>query len=394
MGDEPVGRAGFHVRHTKDAAERGAILHEMMRELDDDAVAYWAARNPSIVVADEILNEAYVNDGQGGYRPCSDRSDVLEYGQRRLWRVGRKLREDKLNPKNGKMEGGTVTTTLVVSHLPKSMCREIPDFYPVLTDRDKYLLDENGAAVLDGEGQKIVAVPKGSPVLDANGDPLRRSRWVARDRDEARRYFLDVGEYLTGDVVSGGQEAMLGFDIQHSETTPHAQYLLDAFAQDPKKPGNLRAVASQDWFAHRDVRGEDGKIKPGPQKMREYHAGLKQHLIAKGYDISADFDEERHLSGMGKAEYERSQEAKLITERKLKPELDEVAALKAQLGEAMAAAEEAQLAFTLGIEDLERQGKVVEKTPVVAKALRHKPQYTPSIPITYPDQSEEDELSR
>lgn len=65
---EQVGRARFHAVHTKRASKRGAILDEMMRELDPDAVERWAARNPSIVIADEVENEAYVNDGEGGFR--------------------------------------------------------------------------------------------------------------------------------------------------------------------------------------------------------------------------------------------------------------------------------------------------------------------------------------
>ncbi|MET4062177.1 hypothetical protein ABIB35_003759 [Arthrobacter sp. UYP6] len=280
---EVVGRAGFHATHTKSAGERGAILHEMMRELDPDAIEYWADKNPSIVVADEVLNEAYVNDGDGGFSRCQNKQEVIAYGNARIGKVSRKLREDKPDKVTGKMQGGTVTTSMIVTHLPKSMCEELPGFYPIL-DKD------------------------GEPAFDSEGNPRTRSRWVARDRDEARRYFMDVHAYLAGEVVPGGQAATLGFDIQHSESTPHAQFLMDTFAPDPKNPDSLRAEASKAWFAHRDVRDDAGKMKSGPAKMRDYHAGLKEHLVDLGYDISPDFDEEQHMNGYTKDAYGRVQE--------------------------------------------------------------------------------------
>lgn len=285
MSDE-VGRAGFHARHTKAVGERRAIVHEMMRELDPAAIAYWAARNSSIVVADEPMNVALVNDGNGGMRPCTDPSEVIEYGEARLRKVGRKIKEDRLDPKDGKWKGGTITTTAIVCHLPKSMCVEIPDFYP--------RFHKNGKPMID----------------PATGEQMRRSRWVARDRAEALRYFADCREYLCSDVVPGGPDALLGEDDQFSESTPHAQYLFDAFAPDPKKPGRLRAAASEAYYSSRNVKDDNGKQTSGRTKFRDYHAGLKAHLIAKGYDISPDFDELRHLTGLGKEEFEASQDAK------------------------------------------------------------------------------------
>ncbi|MEA5155757.1 hypothetical protein [Raineyella sp.] len=275
---EIVGRAGFHVTHTKSFGERGAILHEMMRELDEDSIAYWAARNPNIVAADERYDEAWVNDGNGGFRRCTDRQEVLDYGDARVGKVRRKLTEDHLDHKTGTMRGGTVTLSLLVLHLPKSMCVEIPDGYPRLS----------------GDG---------TPLLDAAGKPLWRSRWVARNRDAARRYFEDEIRYLAENVIPGGWAAIHGYDVQHSESTPHVQLLADTFAPDPKHPGSLRAEASRTWFEHRDVRDETGRMKRGPDKMRDYHAGLKAHLVGLGYDISPDFDEVRHMVGHAKADY-------------------------------------------------------------------------------------------
>lgn len=277
--EQVVGRAGFHVEHAKNVGERGAIVHEMMRELDDESIAYWATRNPNIVVADEPLNEAMVNGGGGGFRRCTDRQEVLDYGAERVRRVKRKFTEDRPDPKTGKPKGGTVTTTLIVAHLPKSMCIEVPDFYPVV-DKDT-----------------------GEPVLDVNGDPRMRSRWVARDRDEARRYFEDLIAYLADVAIPDGLDGVLGYDIQHSESTPHVQIIADTFAPDPKDDESLRVETSRYWFSHRDIRDENGRQKTGRAKMRDYHVGLKEHLLDLGYDISPDFDEDRHMVGMGKDEY-------------------------------------------------------------------------------------------
>lgn len=285
---EVVGRAGFHATHAKDAGDRLPALDEMMRSQDEERSQYWAARNPSIVLADEHLNVELVNDGTGQMIPCTDRQQVIDYGQSRIDRLARALTPDHMD-KYGKKVGGTVTTSMLVAHLPKSMCVEVPNYYPRF----------------HAKGEK-----KGQPMLGPDGQQLYRSRWVARDRDEARRYFADVREYLCGEVVPGGAEALLGESDQFSESTPHAQYMFDTFADHPDKPGALRVETSRAWFSHRDVRNEEGKIKSGKAKMRDYHAGLKAHLIAKGYDISPDFDETRHMVGFTKDDYAAAEDAR------------------------------------------------------------------------------------
>ena len=267
--NEQVGRAGFHAVHTKRAWERGAILDEMMRELDPDAIERWAARNPSIVVADEVENEAYVNDSEGGFRRCTDKQEVLDYGEARLRRVRRKITAPKIDPTTGEEKGGTTTTTLLVTHLPKSLCVEVPNYYPVLHKK---------------------GLRKGEQKLDEDGQPRYRSRWIARDKDEARRYFDDVGEIIANHLSPGGHDGILGRDDQYSETTPHAQWLLDAFTEDLKHEGSLKAAASSFWFAHKG-------------RMAELHQTLKAELIARGWDVSPDFDEKRHAYGHAKAEY-------------------------------------------------------------------------------------------
>lgn len=260
MGNE-VGRAGFHVTHTKAVSERGAILDEMMRELKDESIERWAQRNPSIVVEDEHLNVALVNDGEGGFDPCSDPKQVIAYGNARLAKLSSPIRDPKLDPVTGKLKGGTTTTSMFVLHLPKSLCEEVPDFYPVYED-----------------GKEVG----------------RRSRWVARDRDEAMKYFSDAVEYLAADVIPGGIDAVLGVAIQFSESTPHIQVLADTFAPDPKHGGSLRCDFSRAYGSHRAVRDDKGRQMSGQAKFRQYHKGLKEYMLERGWEIEAEVDPLRH----------------------------------------------------------------------------------------------------
>lgn len=258
---EVVGRTGFHVKHTKAVSERGAILDEMMRELKDESVERWAQRNPSIVVEDEDSNIALVNDGEGGFDICTNPKQVLAYGNARLAKLSSPIRDPKLDPVTGKLKGGTTTTSMFVMHLPKSLCKEVPDFYPV---------------------------------YDHGEEVGRRSRWVARDREEAKQYFDDIVEYLATHVIPGGADAVLGVDIQFSESTPHIHVLADTFAPDPKHPGQLRSEFSRAYGQHRDVRDDKGRQMSGQAKFRQYHKGLKEYMLERGWEIEADVDPLRH----------------------------------------------------------------------------------------------------
>lgn len=268
-----VGRTGFHVVHTKAVSERGAILDEMMRELSEESIARWAKRNPSIVVEDEHLDIALVNGGDGEMVPCTDPKQVIEYGEQRLARLSSPVREGKVDPVTGKTKGGTTTTSMFVLHLPKSLCIEVPDFYPVLDD----------------DGNEVG----------------RRSRWVARDRDEALEYFEDAMEFMASQVIPGGWDAVLGADIQFSESTPHIQVLADTFAPDPRPghEGELRCDYSRAYGSHRDVRDAKGRQMSGQAKFRKYHADLKDWMIEHGWEVERDVDPLRHDKTETKATY-------------------------------------------------------------------------------------------
>lgn len=260
---EIVGRTGFHLKHTKAVSERGAILDEMMRELKDESSKRWAKRNPNIVLEDEGLNIALVNGGEGDLVPCNDPKEVIAYGQQRLAKLSTPVKEPKRNPATGKETGGTWTSSMFVLHLPKSLCREVKDFYPVLDD-------------------------------DGHETGRRRSRWVARDRDEALQYFEDAMGYMAQEVIPGGWDAILGADIQFSESTPHIQVLADTFAPDPKHPGQLRSEFSRAYGSHRDVRDEKGRQIGRKAKFRRYHEDLKKFMIERGWPVERDVDPLRH----------------------------------------------------------------------------------------------------
>ena len=270
--DNEVGRAGFHVTHEFRASKRGAILDEMMREKIPGASERWAQRNPNIVLEDEDSNIAIVNNGKGWFSPCKDPKEVLAYGEERLAKLSHRVKEPKLDPKKGKEWGGTRTSSMFVIHLPTTLCEEVEDFYPVFDD-------------------------------DGNDTGRKRLRLVARDRDEALRYFKDVLNYLAEEVIPGGQEAILGADIQFSESRPHIQILADTFAPDPKHPGQLRSEFSRAYGEHRDVRDEKGKQIGGPAKIGRYQEGFRKRMVELGWPVELDVDPLRHDKTATKAVY-------------------------------------------------------------------------------------------
>lgn len=279
-----AGRASCHISHTKSIAGRRGTLDEMMREIVPGAVERYAKKNPNIVVAEEANNESYVNDGEGGFRPCENIREVMEYGDSRAARLSRKITKDKKN-KRGEMKGGTVTTTTFLVHLPRTMCVEQPDFYPAINPR-------TGKRRIDPE----------------TGEPASRSRWVARDRDEADEYFSAVLEYLGANVVPGGINGILGVSVQYSENTPHMHVLADTFGDDPKRPGMLRQDWSRGYSLHRDVCNDEGKAVQGWEKIRDLHKGLREYLIAHGFEVERE-SSERSLENLAKAEYVASMQA-------------------------------------------------------------------------------------
>lgn len=246
-GTSAVGRVGFHVRHYRHGrsgakADRAGLLRESMRDLDPAAAAFFASENPNIVEEDTPANITRVNDGRGGWTRPGSIKDVIRYGDRRARAVTRKISE----------QSSTIST--IVVHLPKTMCREVPGFYP-------------------GEG----------------GGP-RRSRWVAADEDEMKRFFDQVLDYFGSDVLSGGQAAIHGYSINVDESTPHIQILCDNLGPGGKD-GGLRVDFSRNWTTHRDVVDESGKQINGRKKMANYQENLRRRMVKAGFPVTMEKSE-------------------------------------------------------------------------------------------------------
>lgn len=207
---EAVSRAGWHAKHLRHGAsvpgqapsantrgDRRRLLKEAMRALEESDAARQAARNPSIVAADTHLNRAYVNDGMGGFReltPEEGVEPVLEHGDKRIDAVKRKWHEKSFE------------TTTIVSWVPKSLLREVPNYYPVMDFR--------------------VDPDTGKQVLAEVG---RRSRWVMPDdaagQAEVQRWFDETHAHLCEDVFTGGHDAIDGAVWNYDESAVHVHFM-------------------------------------------------------------------------------------------------------------------------------------------------------------------------
>ncbi|GAA1733561.1 hypothetical protein [Microbacterium paludicola] len=304
----PSGHAAFHLMHVPpreggNRGDRSRLLHESMRHLNKKDLAREAARNANIVVEDAPLNEAFVNDGAGGFRETMRIADVLDYGDERVARVRRKITAVQK------------ITNLFVVHLPRTLCVEVPDYYPRL----------------DADGNERI-----DPLT---GQSMSRSRWEARDLDEASRYFEDAISFLAEKVIPGGHAAIHGWVTNHDETQPHCQIMADPFGPDPDAPDSspdaLRTMHSQAFGAHRSVLGDNGKMTTGPQKLRDYQAALREHMIARGWPVETE-PGARHGRTLPKSEYTAAQDlaasarAELAAAQHLSAENDHKAAENAR----------------------------------------------------------------
>ena len=256
-----------------------------MRELEEKWAQHHAKKNPNIVLSETHLNDSFMFDPDtGGWKTPKCVEEVVAYGDDRAARVGRKIGATSFE-----------TTTLVV-HLPRTLCTEVPGYYPVYTE--------------DGQIK-----------CDKDGKELRRSRWVARDQAEANRYLIQATEWLADNVLPGGREAVHGFNVQHDESTPHVQIMADTFAEHPDKPGVLRVEASQAWGSHRDARypaghPQAGQQMGGNQKMRMYQKGLREYMHSLGYDVELEISERAHES-LDKDRYAAEDDARRALEADL-----------------------------------------------------------------------------
>ena len=250
------GRAAFNLRHLRrdncggdTRGDRKRLLKESMRELDPQDLAHQAAMNSNIVVADAHLNVPFVNNGDGTFRRATSVEEVLEYQDARMDGV--------------RVQKNSFETSLFVVHLPKSMCKEIPDFY----------------------------------TSEVDGREVKRPRYVARDYEEAKRYFVEAMRWLAENFIPGGIDAVAGGDMNFDESTPHSQFQADSFSPKPDDPSKLRCRPGIAYNTDESVRytsgPKKGKQVSGHQKMIDAQRGLREHMHALGYPVELEVSE-RH----------------------------------------------------------------------------------------------------
>ena len=298
-----MGRAAFRATHAKTGGKfppkkgssgaqphgsNEAIVKEALRSLDPEQSKIEAAKNPNIVLADEVLNENWVNDGNGGMKPATSFKEALDYLASRNAQLFRK------------QTANDYELTEIVVHLPDNLCIDDPVYV-------SYVLDENGKHVIS----------------EKTGQPLTKPRRIARDPDEARRYFNDAQEFLTEHgIVAGGHDGLHWRTDQYSEHRPHMQLGFDSYAVDPKRPGFLRNEFSRTWFSHRDVVYPDGhpkagKSKSGKVKLSDYQTAMREHMIERGWPVEAEIDKANEGSYLGKKNYARADNNRIIAEDRL-----------------------------------------------------------------------------
>ena len=281
-GTKPVGRAAFNVEHFRRVdcggstlGDRSRVLHEYMRELDPKDLAHQAAMNSNIVVADAHLNVAFVNNGDGTFRRAKSVEEVLQY-------------------QDARMDGVTVyknsfETSMFDIHLPKSMCKEVPDFYT-------------------GE---------------VKGREVKRPRYVARDYEEAKTYLETAMKWVAENYIPGGIDAVAGGDMNFDESTPHIQFQADTFSPDPKNPAKLRCRPGIAYNTDPSIRYKDGPKKgkqiSGRQKMLMAQKGLREYMHSLGYPVELEVSE-RHNESLNLDRYAEQQDR----ERDLTNREDEV----------------------------------------------------------------------
>lgn len=423
MADDGTSRAGWHAQHLRHGepvpgkpassntrGDRARLLKEAMRALDESDVAKQAARNHSIVAADTRRNTAYVNDGEGGFRELTKADGVeavLAYGDDRIDRVKRKW-----NPK-------TFETTTIVSWVPKSLLKEVPDFYPVAT---------------------------------AGVEVGRRSRWVMPDDEagkaEVQRWFTETHKHLTTDVLRGGHDSIHGVVWNFDESQVHVHFMADTFAEvhrdmgvaadgqmldadgEPivryKKPltldkivavsadgtlrdaphikatdiarldergrlrnaddellrypdgrpvranADLKAEAQQMWgqssetTVTREVDGEQREVAiTGRTKMSAYQETYRQHLIDAGFDVELEANPERtSLTKDSFAELDAQRREAAAAAVSLQLEAEALAAERAELDGRAAALDQREVRLD------EREGEIDERAAEVEATTR------------------------
>ena len=188
-----------------------------------------------------------------------------------------------------RVQKNSFETSLFVVYLPKSMCKEIPDYY----------------------------------TSEVDGREVKRPRYVARDYEEAKKYPEESMRWLAENFIPGGIDAVAGGDTNFDESTPHIQFQADTLSPHPDKPGTLRCRPGIAYNTDPTVRYTSGPKKgkqiSGQQKFIDAQRGLREHMHSLGYPVELEVSE-RHDESLNLDRYTEQQDR----ERDLKNRESEV----------------------------------------------------------------------
>ena len=176
-----------------------------------------------------------------------------------------------------RVQKNSFETSLFAVYLPKSMCKEIPDYY----------------------------------TSEVDGREVKRPRYVARDYEEAKKYPEESMRWLAENFIPGGIDAVAGGDMNFDESTPHIQFQADTLSPHPDKPGTLRCRPGIAYNTDPTVRYTSGPKKgkqiSGQQKFIDAQRGLREHMHSLGYPVELEVSE-RHDESLNLDRYTEQQD--------------------------------------------------------------------------------------
>ena len=176
-----------------------------------------------------------------------------------------------------RVQKNSFKTSLFVVYLPKSMCKEIPDYY----------------------------------TSEVDGREVKRPRYAARDYEEAMMYPEESMRWLAENFIPGGIDAVAGGDMNFDESTPHIQFQADTFSPKPEDPDKLRCRPGIAYNTDTSVRYTSGPKKgkqiSGNQKFIDAQRGLREHMHSLGYPVELEVSE-RHDESLNLGRYAEQQD--------------------------------------------------------------------------------------
>ena len=248
-----------------------------------------------------------------------------------------------------RVQKNSFKTSLFVVYLPKSMCKEIPDYY----------------------------------TSEVDGREVKRPRYVARDYEEAKQYLEESMRWLAENFIPGGIDAVAGGDMNFDESTPHIQFQADTFSPKPEDPDKLRCRPGIAYNTDTSVRYTSGPKKgkqiSGNQKFIDAQRGLREHMHSLGYPVELEVSE-RHDESLNLDRYTEQQDRERdlakreddveVKKRSVQRDMDAIDRDREQAAKELEQAQEAREAAQRVQENAEAQAREVAER--VLKEAREK----------------------